>query len=549
MLTHNMLHPEYNIHVGFDEWIPLNVVECGQILSMPNYQVLLQNNPTGYVFRSMNKEKVKVLSQYKSLSLNNKTYNALHCVLASAFPELATNTTVDHIDSNPKNNNVMNLRWMSLHDNCARANEGIKSMRSGKHICMIANDVVEGYFKSVESAGRFIKDTLESAGDKQHIGKACNIASKIREVLKENRKTAYGFTWKTCEDMLAIDGEEWVEYGKLKVSTHGRVKNQYGDLVLGTRSRHGKYRSVSYPCESGETKKMYIHRLVYLAFKGDIHDGLEVLHDDNAPLDNEGLYRNWLVDLQLGTRSENMVLYHQNKNNQKLKCDVPNVHIIQEQNQQKENIKRKAYGVEMIFVQKGKFYLATKNKKTVLVDCVTYDQMQHLTWDTDGDPWRTTNNTRLLQLFPGASTITKAKVTLLDFIYYLICSNPVANGHIIRPKNGIIADCRIENLEQINATRYKNIEPTTIENTILPYGCTLVTEKKNSTDYILYTSPLSKGHQWNSSKSKTVCIQDKVKETFEYVQREYEQQGKDFKKLYGTFVESVRTFRECIAHT
>ena len=43
---------------------------------------------------------------------------------------------------------------------------------------------------------------------------------------------------------------------------------------------------------------------VWETWVGEIPDRMDILHDDNAPLCEDGTYRNWLCDLSIGTRSE-----------------------------------------------------------------------------------------------------------------------------------------------------------------------------------------------------------------------------------------------------
>ncbi|MHC5089030.1 MAG: hypothetical protein ACYSOT_05410, partial [Planctomycetota bacterium] len=52
---------------------------------------------------------------------------------------------------------------------------------------------------------------------------------------------------------------------------------------------------------------------VWETFIGEIPEGLDIMHDDTAPLYEDGSYRNWLIDLSLGSRSENMKSFHNEK--------------------------------------------------------------------------------------------------------------------------------------------------------------------------------------------------------------------------------------------
>ena len=60
-------------------------------------------------------------------------------------------------------------------------------------------------------------------------------------------------------------------------------------------------------------KKHLLHRVIYQTFKGKIPENYDVTHDDTAPLDSKGYYRNWLEDLGIAIRSDNMKEHHENK--------------------------------------------------------------------------------------------------------------------------------------------------------------------------------------------------------------------------------------------
>jgi hypothetical protein len=55
-----------------------------------------------------------------------------------------------------------------------------------------------------------------------------------------------------------------------------------------------------------------------MAFKGKIPEGKIIMHDDTKITTcKDGYERNWLEDLKLGTTSENVQSYHDNKTNRK----------------------------------------------------------------------------------------------------------------------------------------------------------------------------------------------------------------------------------------
>lgn len=113
-----------------------------------------------------------------------------------------------------------------------------------------------------------------------------------------------------------LENEIWIKYQNIEVSDKGRIKNKNG-IGYGTPLRGKKYRSIVLTIDN-KKQRMYIHHIVWIAFNTDIPKEFEILHDDSAPLDN-GMYRNWLVDLKLGTRKENILEYHREKRNKLLK--------------------------------------------------------------------------------------------------------------------------------------------------------------------------------------------------------------------------------------
>jgi hypothetical protein len=49
---------------------------------------------------------------------------------------------------------------------------------------------------------------------------------------------------------------------------------------------------------------------MWQSFRGDIPAGMDICHDDSVPLINGEYYRNYLCDLRVGTRSDNMREFH-----------------------------------------------------------------------------------------------------------------------------------------------------------------------------------------------------------------------------------------------
>ena len=194
-----------------------------------------------------------------SMCLNKKAYKFMlsHVMLSSVFGRDFINETVDHMDDDSTNNNINNLQWMSLSDN---AKKGRMKQLNGQ-----------------------TDEKMEGA-----------VQFEINE-----------------------DDEIWRTLNKTtEISNYARIKRNGRKITYGHVLRGKKYRQATVKVEieglQAESKKYFIHQLVWMAFNGKIPDGKIILHDDKAPLVN-GIYRNWLCDLRLGTRSENNIEHHDAK--------------------------------------------------------------------------------------------------------------------------------------------------------------------------------------------------------------------------------------------
>ena len=138
---------------GFDNYLVSNF---GNIKNSKTNKILkLINNSEGY----------KVINLFKNKKV--KMFR-VHRLVAIAFLENPNNKPkVDHIDNNPANNNVKNLRWATSSDNsCNRGKQknnttGFKGVSFDKHakkyqayININGKKKSLGYFKNVEDASK-----------------------------------------------------------------------------------------------------------------------------------------------------------------------------------------------------------------------------------------------------------------------------------------------------------------------------------------------------------------------------------------------------------
>lgn len=233
-----------------------------------NYEICFVDSPQGCMIR--NRATKRILKPYcaksgrrdpsYTLCLDNTPikYLMTHIMLASARPNDppdCTRGTVDHIDDDYSNNNIRNLRWLSASEN----------------------------------------------------------SSKVAHC--RPRKPSLSIEVPTNEEWVkfSLDGDKTIYH----VSNCGRVKSPSGSITIGNLLRGHKVRqyNIRYMRDGEQINtKFYVHMLVWLAFgNARPEHGQDIMHDDTAPLLPDGSYRNWLCDLSVGSRSENMKSFHRHK--------------------------------------------------------------------------------------------------------------------------------------------------------------------------------------------------------------------------------------------
>ena len=123
---------------------------------IPGYEGLYQVSSTGLIRnkrQKLLKQKTSKKSPYKKISLrvNNtpKSYYVHRLVLSAFKPSINENLlTVDHIDRNPTNNNLSNLRWLTMVQNNKR-----QKMR--RIVKFITNDLIEVHDPKNNTIRRF----------------------------------------------------------------------------------------------------------------------------------------------------------------------------------------------------------------------------------------------------------------------------------------------------------------------------------------------------------------------------------------------------------
>jgi starvation-inducible outer membrane lipoprotein len=255
-------------NIAFGEWKPVYTInKTGRALIKSSiYEICFINKPDiPCIIR--NKERNTIvkyhfhdgLDGYINLKHNSVSQNfkLTHIMIASAFPTIKALDTVDHTDNDPKNHNILNLRWLSSSENARK-------------------------------------------------GQSIQVKTK-----KEQPDTLPGEEWKS----LPISDYTRDHY---EVSNRGRVRRIGHGFLNGSRLRGKKYTYFTITTELNNHVKFYAHQLVFATFHGPLGEGQIILHDDMAPLNEDGTYRNWAEDLRAGSKGENNIEYHSAKRTTKL---------------------------------------------------------------------------------------------------------------------------------------------------------------------------------------------------------------------------------------
>lgn len=347
-------HTQYG-NIEYNIWKPVYAhrtcrkTNNSEIIKQPNYEIMFINNKESpFIIRNIKTKNYVNCCRERYILCNNKiniTFLQHHIALSSAFPTITPKYTIDHINDDHTDNRVTNLMWMERSDNSRKGqlkavkNSNENGGRKGRYVTMrkpCCNDkknrdksLAIGLFRSIDKCASFIIDNVIQKDSKPTIK---TVSAKIRRAINIPEYTAYGYYYDNFE--IEIENEEWKRhpiYSEYEISTHGRFKNKHGNIVEQQKCRNGaKYNSVMV-----NTSYKYIHRLVWETWCGDIPENMDIMHDDEAPLCEDGSYRNWLCDLSIGTRRENMISYHNNKlnpvdtiNDNKIIENIPEINSI-----------------------------------------------------------------------------------------------------------------------------------------------------------------------------------------------------------------------------
>lgn len=330
------LYGEYTINKWYSPIITHKYINSEHFVCDNDNFELMVNDDDNCVIRRKNSNKNLTPNPNYCVTLyrtnrDKPTFSMTHIILKTLFPDVDPLYTVDHINDNPNDNSVLNLQWMTLKDNARKgAQKSNFIRRKGKKVEVICEDGTCITFESVTEASQWIYNQLKLKPHDKLISFK-SLDSKVRLCISNpsTRYSTYGFKIRQVEE---IDDEEHFKpfpYPTLidyEVSDKGRIRNKYGNISKGSgcEGRNKKYRVYKVIIsKKGDnnyiSKTFYVHQMVWLTFNGNLPaKGNVIMHDDKVPLDQDGYYRNYLCDLKMGTQSENMKSYHENKNNEEI---------------------------------------------------------------------------------------------------------------------------------------------------------------------------------------------------------------------------------------
>lgn len=131
---------------------------------------------------------------------NSVSKRKLHRLVAEAFiPNTENYPEIDHIDTDPSNNHVGNLRWCDrkMNANNPTTIEKNRQKRLGKPIPRLQKPIVQLLNGSLISIFPSIKSTSEIGFNKCQISMCCN----------NLRKTHKGFQWMFLSDYEALNNK------------------------------------------------------------------------------------------------------------------------------------------------------------------------------------------------------------------------------------------------------------------------------------------------------------------------------------------------------
>ena len=252
--------------------------------------------------RVRNKLSKSLISQrcyngYMSCSIGENKRCLIHLLVANAFiPKEEGKNSVDHIDKNRLNNNILNLRWATNKEQCENRSWSKGDIHRKIQRIDINTKILLETYNNINDAVKYIfdNDLCKETTNAKSVNSTLWNASRKNEI-------RYGYLWKYVINEELDNTEIWKSIKEIipdandyKISNLGRVKNPNDNFVNGTMSND------YYTIYVGIKSRQKIHILVAKLFIPNPENKKCVNHIDGNKINN------CVSNLEWNTHSENV---------------------------------------------------------------------------------------------------------------------------------------------------------------------------------------------------------------------------------------------------